>query len=89
MLRSHGRHRRRATNVGPTPGDAMPHYARLALLVGGAIYLLPIAAKLHVVAAAPIHRCLRRRALRPRAVFALSAIHLTNMRITPLIYFKF
>jgi alginate O-acetyltransferase complex protein AlgI len=82
-----------ATDAAPTPGDVMPHYAMFALAVGGAICLVPIAAKY--------------TAWRPRwpaageaaafgatrvgylLLFVASAVHLTNMRITPLIYFKF
>jgi alginate O-acetyltransferase complex protein AlgI len=78
-----------ATLPAPVSGWAAPHYAMLALIVGLVITLAPIATKY--------------TAWRPRlpasgyavarigylAMFALSAIHLTNMRITPLIYFKF
>jgi alginate O-acetyltransferase complex protein AlgI len=83
-----------ATATEPLPVEAllMPRFALLALVVGGAICLVPIVTKY------------RERALSwswippgfhalPRVgyllLFAASAIHLTNMRITPLIYFKF
>jgi hypothetical protein len=82
-----------ATDAAPTPGDVVPHYAMFALLVGGAICLLPIAWKY--------------TAWRPRwpgageaaafagarlgylLLFVASAVHLPNMKTTPLIYFKF
>jgi alginate O-acetyltransferase complex protein AlgI len=78
-----------AIEAGPLPGDAMPYFARAALVLGGAITLAPI-----------VTRYLRwrpRAALVPAplvhlgnlAMFTLACIHLTNMRITPLIYFKF
>ena len=78
-----------ATDVGPTPGDAMPHYAQLALLVGGAICLLPIAAKYTSWRPPPSIAAYAGARFGHVLLFALSAIHLTNMRITPLIYFKF
>jgi alginate O-acetyltransferase complex protein AlgI len=73
----------------PVAGDAMPRHAMLALIAGTVIVLAPLVT--------------RYRGWRPRvpaighvlarvgyfALFALAAIHLTNMRITPLIYFKF
>ncbi|HTR52394.1 MAG TPA: hypothetical protein VMJ10_16890, partial [Kofleriaceae bacterium] len=72
--------------AGPAGADIFPHFAQLAMIAGTAIVLAPIAG--------------RYRAWRPRIpvalasaacwlVFTGSAIHLTNMRITPLIYFKF
>jgi alginate O-acetyltransferase complex protein AlgI len=72
--------------VGPAEADYFPHFAQLAMILGTAIVLVPIATKY--------------RSWRPRVPLALasfacwlvftgSAIHLTNMRITPLIYFKF
>ena len=73
----------------PAAGDAMPHYALFTLVLGAAIVLAPIATK---------YRAWRfelpagGRALVSAgyfAIFVMSAIHLTNMRITPLIYFKF
>jgi alginate O-acetyltransferase complex protein AlgI len=77
---------RAGTAAGPAEADYFPHFAQLALIAGTAIVLVPIASKY--------------RAWRPRIPLALasfacwlvftgSAIHLTNMRITPLIYFKF
>ncbi|HSK02032.1 MAG TPA: MBOAT family protein [Kofleriaceae bacterium] len=76
----------------PPPALLMPRFSQLALLVGIAISLVPIVAKYVDLSAA--------RARIPAAasvaarlgivlLFVLSAMHLTNMRITPLIYFKF
>ena len=83
-----------ATSAKPIPVDAvlMPHFALAALVVGGAICLAPIVERYQEFASF--------RSRIPRAFHALarvgylllfvaSAIHLTNMRITPLIYFKF
>jgi hypothetical protein len=67
----------------------MPHYAMLALAVGGAICLLPIAAKYTSWRPAPTAAAFAGARAGHVLLFALSAIHLTNMRITPLIYFKF
>jgi len=72
--------------IGPPTADYAPHFAQFAFVAGAVIVLAPIATKY--------------RAWRPRLplavvtaagllAFAGSAIHLTNMRITPLIYFKF
>jgi alginate O-acetyltransferase complex protein AlgI len=70
-------------------GDIMPLYALTALVIGVAISLVPIASKY-----VDINRFTNRIPAVVAhagyfAMFALAAIHLTNMRITPLIYFKF
>jgi alginate O-acetyltransferase complex protein AlgI len=78
-----------ATDAGPLPGDARPYYAMCAFVAGIGIALAPIVTKY-----------VDWRPTVPRGgvvlarcgylmLFALSAVHLTNMRITPLIYFKF
>ncbi|MBA3541530.1 MAG: MBOAT family protein [Deltaproteobacteria bacterium] len=78
-----------ATDAGPVPGVAMPHHALVMLALGVAIALAPIATKywtwepripLAATIAARVGYVL---------IFMMSTIHLTNMRITPLIYFKF
>jgi alginate O-acetyltransferase complex protein AlgI len=70
-------------------GDFMPLYAMTALVIGVAISLVPIASKYvdvsRVIARVPQGFAHAGYFL----MFALSAMHLTNMRITPLIYFKF
>jgi alginate O-acetyltransferase complex protein AlgI len=76
------------------PPDAvmMPRLAQLAFALGGLIVLVPIVAKYvdlaELRARVPSSTVIAAR-LGPLLLFALSAIHLTNMRITPLIYFKF
>jgi alginate O-acetyltransferase complex protein AlgI len=76
---------------GPARGELAPHFAQVALIAGVAIVLAPIATKYRDAGrAVPWPRALAGAArLGYLALFALSAIHLTNMRITPLIYFKF
>jgi alginate O-acetyltransferase complex protein AlgI len=82
-----------ATDPPPLPGQVTPNYAMFALAVGGAICLSPIATKYGGwrPRLAPALAAAGRAAARLGYVlaFALAAIHLTNMRITPLIYFKF
>ncbi|HEX7837024.1 MAG TPA: MBOAT family protein [Kofleriaceae bacterium] len=78
-----------ATDPEPTPGWVTPHYAMLALIVGLAIVLAPIATKYRPWHLRPPAAGRAAARLGYLAMFALSAIHLTNMRITPLIYFKF
>jgi len=76
----------------PAHGEFMPHSAVFALLVGAAIVLAPIVTKYREL---PVWRVqIRSNALAAAslgyfALFLLSSIHLTNMRFTPLIYFKF
>jgi alginate O-acetyltransferase complex protein AlgI len=76
---------------GPARGDLAPHFAQVALIAGVAIVLAPIATRYRDAGRAirwpgALTGVARLGYL---ALFALSAIHLTNMRITPLIYFKF
>ncbi len=80
-------------DAAPTPGDAMPRLALFALAVGGAICIFPIATKysrwrprLSAAASAAAFAGAR---LGYVLLFVASAVHLTNMKITPLIYFKF
>jgi alginate O-acetyltransferase complex protein AlgI len=81
-----------ATQV-PLAGELMPRFAQFALCLGVVIALVPIAVKYRE--AAPAWRVRLRPATNAMAsaghvlLFALSAMHLTNMRFTPLIYFKF
>jgi alginate O-acetyltransferase complex protein AlgI len=77
--------------VAPLTGTFLPRHAVFALVLGGVIALAPILWKHR----API--AWRERLRRFEAVlrigffllFVLSAVHMTNMRFTPLIYFKF
>jgi alginate O-acetyltransferase complex protein AlgI len=75
----------------PVRGDLAPNFAVFALAVGCAIALAPIAGKYRDRGAAPAATTLAWAGARigHLALFLLSMIHLTNMRITPLIYFKF
>jgi alginate O-acetyltransferase complex protein AlgI len=78
-----------ATDAGPIPGDARPYYALFAFVVGVVIVLAPIVSKYSEwrprmpAGGVVLARC------GYFAMFVMSSIHLTNMRITPLIYFKF
>jgi alginate O-acetyltransferase complex protein AlgI len=76
----------------PPPALLMPRFSQLALLVGIAITLVPIVAKYVDLSAArarlPAAASVAAR-LGIALLFVVSAMHLTNMRITPLIYFKF
>jgi hypothetical protein len=72
--------------IAPATAEYLPHFALLAMVAGTAVVLAPIAAKyrpwrITVPAAVASFACW--------LVFTGSAIHLTNMRVTPLIYFKF
>jgi alginate O-acetyltransferase complex protein AlgI len=80
----------------PAPAHLMPRFAQVALLLGIAITLVPIVGKYADLSA--VRARLPAAAARAAAgaarlgillLFVLSAMHLTNMRITPLIYFKF
>ena len=76
----------------PAPAQLMPRFAQAALAIGAAIALLPIVER--YIDLSGVRARLPRGAyvaarLGPVLLFALSAIHLTNMQITPLIYFKF
>ncbi|MBL9013773.1 MAG: MBOAT family protein [Myxococcales bacterium] len=89
-----------AAMFGVTPGGAhealppdavlFPHFAVTALVVGIVICLVPIVAKYRDLTRIRIpafaHAAARVGFL---LLFVTSAMHLTNMRITPLIYFKF
>jgi alginate O-acetyltransferase complex protein AlgI len=82
------------TSTWPLPPDAqlMPRFAQLALALGIAIVLAPIAAKYRDLSRLPERipaGAIAAARLGCVLLFALSAMHLTNMRITPLIYFKF
>jgi alginate O-acetyltransferase complex protein AlgI len=81
----------RSGAVGPLMGDLAPPLARLAFVLGIAIVLVPIATKYRDFAAWRDRFQLAAVGARVGclALFLASAIHLTNMRITPLIYFKF
>jgi alginate O-acetyltransferase complex protein AlgI len=75
----------------PIHGDLLPRFAQLALILGIGIALAPIAWKYRPLPS--LTERLRWLTAVPRlgylALFVLSAIHLTNIRFTPLIYFKF
>ncbi|TMQ23538.1 MAG: MBOAT family protein [Deltaproteobacteria bacterium] len=75
----------------PARGELAPNFAVFALAVGAAIVLVPLAGKYRGSAAPTAVRALTLIGARLGyvALFVLSSIHLTNMRITPLIYFKF
>lgn len=86
----------------PLAGALMPRFAIAALVFGVVACLAPLAWKVRrpraALAATPTvapaaDDSFRPWLLLPRLgyllLFALSAMHLTNMRITPLIYFKF
>jgi alginate O-acetyltransferase complex protein AlgI len=77
------------TALGPVPGDAAPRYALLALAIGAAICLVPIATKYMRWRPSPRTAGYAFARIGYVLLFVMSAIHLTNMRITPLIYFKF
>ncbi len=83
-----------ATSTEPLPVDAvlLPRFAVFALVVGSAICLAPIVTK-YRERGPSWSRIPRAFHALPRVgyllLFTASAIHLTNMRITPLIYFKF
>jgi alginate O-acetyltransferase complex protein AlgI len=74
---------------GPATGELAPHFAQFALLVGTAIVLAPIATKYRDLASWRARIPIVATSLGCFSLFVLSAIHLTNMRFTPLIYFKF
>ena len=68
----------------------MPRFALFALAVGIAISLIPIVTKYRDLSAVRIPLTVTALArVGFVLLFVASAIHLTNMRITPLIYFKF
>jgi alginate O-acetyltransferase complex protein AlgI len=77
--------------LGVYPSALMPRFALLALALGAAICLAPIAAKYRAAAPAPHPRPVLAfaRSLGCVVLLTLSAMHLTNMKTTPLIYFKF
>jgi len=81
-----------ATLPAPIAAEIAPRFAQVAFVVAALIVLLPIVPKYRKQpdAPAPLPRW---RFVGARfgfvALFALSVIHLTNMRVTPLIYFKF
>jgi alginate O-acetyltransferase complex protein AlgI len=73
--------------LGFLAGDALPRFALATLAIGSAIALAPL-----IVRYAPKWRPRVPLTLANAGYLALfigSAMHLTNMRITPLIYFKF
>lgn len=81
-----------ATVPGPPEAALLPHFALAAFALGAAICLLPIVATYWrprwpggatAVGGAMLLR------VGHLLLFIAAAIHLTNMRITPLIYFKF
>ncbi len=77
---------------GPAAAALTPHFAMFALVLGIAIVLVPIAGKYVDVSRwrerIPSNMVIAASA-GYLALFLLSAMHLTNMRFTPLIYFKF
>ena len=78
--------------AGPARGDWLPNFALVALIVGIAIVLAPIATKYRDKVDWRARLPSATRALAHAGyftLFVLSAIHLTNVRFTPLIYFKF
>jgi alginate O-acetyltransferase complex protein AlgI len=98
-----GADRANASVPPPIAGLFLPSFALLALAFGVMAVLAPLAWRYRkpkpavpagdaAAAAPPVDRFIPWRLL-PRLgfllLFALSAMHLTNMRITPLIYFKF
>ncbi|MGN6108559.1 MAG: MBOAT family O-acyltransferase [Kofleriaceae bacterium] len=74
----------------PVPGELAPRFALFAFAIASAIALLPIATRYRPLLVREPHpiRYMAAR-LGYLMLFAASAVHLTNMRITPLIYFKF
>jgi hypothetical protein len=76
----------------PLPPAAVlfPHFAVFALVVGIVICLVPILAKYRDVTKLRVPAFAFGLARIGFVIlFVASAMHLTNMRITPLIYFKF
>src|SRR5262249_7534588 len=75
---------------GPVHALIMSHQATFALTVGVAIALAPIVGKYHLAEHIRIpsggHGLVRAG---PLLLFLAAVIHLTNMKITPLIYFRF
>lgn len=74
----------------PVLGLWLPHHGAFAMVVGAVICLAPISGR-YVDALrirVPIGGHFPARAALP-LLFLLTVIHLTNMRITPLIYFRF
>ncbi len=74
--------------VAPIPADFAPRYALACIAFGVIATLWAIYAKYRRPTVDPVRFALARQ-LGSVAILALSVIHLTNMRITPLIYFKF
>lgn len=76
----------------PPEAVLAPRFAQFALALGIAISLVPIVAKYRDLTGLR-ERLAARWAILPRVgcvlLLVASAMHLTNMRITPLIYFKF
>lgn len=81
-----------ATVPGPPAAALMPHFALAAFVVGALICVVPIVGTYREVRwprrvpAAAVTALARVGYL---LLFVAAAIHLTNMRLTPLIYFKF
>jgi hypothetical protein len=74
------------------PAVIMPHFAVFAFVLGAIICVAPILWKNRSPSAAPWWTTESWRmaaSVGALLLFVLAAIHLTNMRITPLIYFKF
>ena len=79
----------RATDAAPIPADVAPYTSLCALAIGCVIVLAPIITKYSEWRPSVPRGGVVLARCGYFALFALSAIHLTNMRITPLIYFKF
>jgi alginate O-acetyltransferase complex protein AlgI len=76
---------------GPMREQLAPHFAQVALIIGIAIVLAPLVKRYRTATSEirlPVAVAVASR-VGWLVLFAASAIHLTNMRFTPLIYFKF
>ncbi|NOU33209.1 MAG: MBOAT family protein [Polyangiaceae bacterium] len=73
----------------PFFGELCPRFAMAALALGGLITCLPILWKGRPLGESSSRRLGMLRTIASPLLFALSAMHLTNARVTPLIYFKF
>lgn len=78
-----------ATVAPPAPALLTPHFAVTAFVIGAAICLAPIITRYRPIAAPSSSTAWALARAAYVALFLAAAIHLTNMRITPLIYFKF
>ncbi len=75
--------------VHPFPAELHPNFAVFALLMGAIVTCLPILWKGRTENTLWPPRLAVLRTVASPLLFILSAMHLTNARVTPLIYFKF